>query len=319
MDRGYTTFINAIIKMITLIQNSENTGIMAKLIDKLNGWWDAIVLKLPNVAIAIIVLVISYLLARFLSKVLLNILRQRMQNQSVRRILAKTLKIIILLAGFFIALGILDLDKALTSILAGAGVVALAIGLALQSTLSNTFSGVMLSFLPRLQIGDYVETAEHAGYIHEISMRNLVLKRPDGQFVIMPNSKFIEEPFINYSLMDRGRVTISCGIAYGSDLHGVKKLVSEKIQAEFPQQNNERVEFYYTKFNDSSIDFILRFWVDFVKKGQMYAAQDQAILIINDLFNANNIEIPFPIRTLNVSDNQIKKVNKMWNPKNPND
>lgn len=281
--------------------------------DKLNGWWEAILLKLPNVAIAIVVLICSFLLARFLGNLLLKILRQRMQNQSVRRLLAKALKIIIVLGGFFIALGVLNLDKALTSILAGAGVVALAIGLALQSTLSNTFSGVMLSFLPRLQIGDYVETNDHGGYIHEISMRNLVLKRPDGQFVVMPNSKFIEEPFINYSLIDRGRITVSCGVAYGTELHSVKKMVMEKVKEAFPQKDNEKIEFYYTKFNDSSIDFILRFWIDFVKKGQMYAAQDKAILLINDLFNENNIEIPFPIRTLNVSEEQLGNMKAIFN------
>lgn len=313
MDRRNTTIINAIIIMNTVIINSETKDIVPKLIEKLNGWWEAILLKLPNVAIAIVVLIISYLLANFLGNLLLKILRQRMQNQSVRRLLAKALKIVILMAGFFIALGILDLDKALTSILAGAGVVALAIGLALQSTLSNTFSGVMLSFLPRLQIGDYVETNDHGGYIHEISMRNLVLKRPDGQFVVMPNSKFIEEPFVNFSLIDRGRITVSCGVAYGTELHGVKKMVMDKIEMDFPQKNNEKVEFYYTKFNDSSIDFIVRFWIDYVKKGQMYAAQDKAILLINDLFNEHNIEIPFPIRTLNVSEEQLANMNKAFN------
>ncbi|MDN3492165.1 mechanosensitive ion channel family protein [Winogradskyella bathintestinalis] len=299
--------------MKLLIQNSKNQDIVSKLIDKLEGWWDAIVLKLPNVAIAIAVLIISYFLANFLGNLLLKILTKRMQNQSIRRLLAKALRIIILMGGFFIALGVLDLDKALTSILAGAGVVALAIGLALQSTLSNTFSGVMLSFLPNLKIGDYVETNDQGGYIHEISMRNLVIKRPDGQFVIMPNSKFIEEPFVNYSVIDRGRITVSCGVAYGTDLHSVKTMVTEKMKTAFPQNKNESIEFYFTTFNNSSIDFIVRFWVDFVKKGQMYAAQDKAILLINDLFNENNIEIPFPIRTLNVSKEQLGNVNKIFN------
>jgi len=311
--------INTFIIMLVLFQNSEKTEAIPQLITKLNGWWDSIVLKLPNFAIAVIVLILSYFMANFLGNLLRKILRKRMQNQSIRRVLAKALKVVIILSGFFIALGVLELDKALTSILAGAGVVALAIGLALQSTLSNTFSGIMLSFLPKLRIGDYVETNDHNGFIHEISMRNLVLKRPDGQFVIMPNSKFIEEPFVNYSLIDRGRVTVSCGIAYGSELHSVKKLVFEAIEKTFPQNNTERVEFYYTNFNDSSIDFIVRFWIDYAKKSQMYAAQDKAILLINDLFKENNIEIPFPIRTLNIPKNSISEVTRTFNQQNKTD
>ncbi|WP_124979886.1 mechanosensitive ion channel family protein [Nonlabens xiamenensis] len=281
----------------------QNNGAWDSLSNKLEHWWDAIILRLPNLAVAIIVIVISYFFARLFSKLLLNLLRKKMKNRSVRRILSKMLFLLILCAGGFIALGVLDLDKALTSLLAGAGVVALAIGLALQGTLSNTFSGVMLSFMPRIKIGDYIETEDHAGFVHEISLRNLVLRRPDNHYVIMPNSKFIEEPFINYSLQTRGRVAVTCGVAYGTDLRLVKKLVTDAITADFPPQPGEQVQFYFTTFNDSSIDFMVRFWIDFVKKSQMYEAQDHAILLINDLFSEHNITIPFPIRTLDLPPN----------------
>ncbi len=288
---------------------ADNTGTFTKLTLKLEGWWDAIILKLPNIAIAILVMVLSYFVARGISNLLRRILRKQMQDQSMRRIISKIVYGIILLFGFFLALGVLELDKALTSILAGAGVVALAIGLALQSTLSNTFSGIMLSFLPRIKIGDYVETSEHGGFVHEISLRNLVLRRPDNHYVIMPNSKFIEEPFVNYSLVKRGRITVSCGVAYGSNLHKVKELVTKAITDNFPLEHGERIEFYFTEFGDSSINFMTRFWIDCVKKSQMYAAQDKAILLINDLFAQEDINIPFPIRTLDIPQATINALN----------
>ncbi|GEQ87184.1 mechanosensitive ion channel protein [Patiriisocius marinistellae] len=290
----------------------ENTNILVKLTAKVNAWWDAFVLKLPNLAVAILVIVFAYFLGKFLSKLLLKILRKKMKNRSVRRVLSKILYGIILVIGFFLALGILDLDKALTSVLAGAGVVALAIGLALQGTLSNTFSGIMLSFLPRIKIGDFIETDEHSGFVHDISLRNLVLRRPDNHYVIMPNSKFIEEPFVNYSLVKRGRVTVHSRVAYGSDLRTIKTMVLKEFEDKFPKQIDEKIEFYYIKFNDSSIDFMVRFWIDYVKKSQMYTAQDEAILLINDLFHENNITIPFPTHHINVKEdieNQPKNLN----------
>ena len=288
---------------------TNDPGTFTKLTSKLEGWWDAIILKLPNIAIAILVMVLCYFIARGISNLLRRVLRKRMQDQSMRRIISKMVYGIILLFGFFLALGVLELDKALTSILAGAGVVALAIGLALQSTLSNTFSGIMLSFLPRIKIGDYVETSEHGGFVHEISLRNLVLRRPDNHYVIMPNSKFIEEPFVNYSLVKRGRITVSCGVAYGSNLHKVKELVTKTITDNFPLESGERIEFYFTEFGDSSINFMTRFWIDYVKKSQMYAAQDTAILLINDLFAQEDINIPFPIRTLDIPQATINALN----------
>jgi len=288
----------------------------SKMILKLEGWWDAILLRLPNLAVAIVVMIAFYFIARGVSTVLRKVFRRYMGNQSVRRIITKVIFAMILFIGFFIALGVMDLDKALTSLLAGAGVVALAIGLALQGTLSNTFSGIMLSFLPKIKIGDYIETDSHGGFVHEISLRNLVLRRPDNHYVIMPNSKFIEEPFVNFSLAPRSRITVTCGIAYGSDLRKVEELVRKAIEENFEQRSNERIEFYYLEFADSSINFMTRFWADFIKKSQMYQAQHEAILLINDIFKENDINIPFPIRTLDVSD-RVERLfdNKSGDPK----
>ncbi|BAO56385.1 mechanosensitive ion channel family protein [Nonlabens marinus] len=286
--------------MFLAIQESDS--MWSQLILKMETWWDAIILRMPNLAVAILVMVVFYFIAKGTSSLLRRVFRKYLGNQSVRRIIIKVVFACILFIGFFVALSVMDLDKALTSLLAGAGVVALAIGLALQGTLSNTFSGIMLSFLPKIKIGDYIETDSHGGFVHEISLRNLVLRRPDNHYVIMPNSKFVEEPFVNFSLAPRSRITVSCGIAYGSDLRKVEELVREAISGKFEQRPGERVEFYFLEFSDFSINFMVRFWVDFVKKSQMYQAQHEAILLINDIFNDNNIRIPFPIRTLDVSD-----------------
>lgn len=291
----------------TTEDTTTREGIVAALTDTLLGWWDTFIIKLPNIGVAILVSILFFILAKFIKNILLRILRKHMANRSVRRVIAKMVYAAILLLGFFLTLGILDLDKALTSILAGAGVVALAIGLALQGTLSNTFSGVMLSFLPRIRIGDFIETSEHAGFVHEISLRNLVLRQPDNKYVIMPNSKFIEEPFVNYSLEPRGRITVASRIAYGSDLRAVKQMVLQTIETSFPPQLGERIEFYYTEFGDSSINFIVRFWIDYIKKSQMYNAQDEAILVIDEAFKQHGIEMPFPIRTIMMPNQNSKR------------
>ena len=277
-------------------------GIFTTITNKLYSWWELFIEKLPNIGVAIIVLILSFIVARFLSNLLLKILRRSMENRSMRRVISKMLYALIILLGFFFALGVLDLDKALTSVLAGAGVAALAVGLALQGTLSNTFSGIMLSFLPRIQIGDYIETADHGGFVEEISLRNLVLRQPDRKYVIMPNSKFIEEPFVNYSTDPRGRITVNSRVAYGTDLKDIKSKVLKAIEAQFPFNEGEKIEFYYTEFGDSSINFMVRFWIDYVKKSQMYTAQDEAILLINELFITEGVEIPVPIQSIRIQN-----------------
>ena len=106
-----------------------------KLWDKLDGWLDTMILRLPNIVLAIVILILFYFIARGIQNLLRKFLLARIGQKSIQDIISKIIFISILLIGFFIALGVLDLDKMLTSILAGAGVIGLAIGLALQGTL----------------------------------------------------------------------------------------------------------------------------------------------------------------------------------------
>ena len=269
-----------------------------KIYNKLQDWLNAIILKLPNFLLALIIVIVFYYLAKIVSNFVLKLLKKKMDNISVRRIIKKMIFAIIFLVGFFIALGVLELDKALTSILAGAGVVALALGLALQSTLNNVFSGVLLSFLPRIRVNDYIETANYKGFVEEISLRNFVLRQPDNHITVMPNSTIIDEPFTNYSLTDRGRISVYCGVGYNSNLREVKEMVVKVMEDNFPQNDDEEVEFHWLEFGDSSINFMTRFHIDYTKPRQFFSSQSEAIMLIKEVFDKNDINIPFPIRTL---------------------
>ncbi|WP_037320945.1 mechanosensitive ion channel family protein [Salegentibacter sp. Hel_I_6] len=273
-------------------------GITGKLI----SWLDALILNLPNFLLAILVFILFVFLAKYVGQLLHKILGNRVKQDSIRQITVKVSKAIVILIGFFIALGILDLNKILTSVLAGAGVVGLAIGLALQGTLNNTFSGIILSFLPELQIGDWIETNSYAGEVTEINLRNIVIKQADNNYVVIPNSKIVEEPFKNFSRTNRSRVMLNCGVGYSSPLEKVKEITIETIAEHFPSRGNEQVEFMFTEFGDSSINFVVRFWTDATKNRDLLIARDTAIIEIKKTFDKNGINIPFPIRTIDFSN-----------------
>ncbi|MDY7394451.1 mechanosensitive ion channel family protein [Aureibaculum sp. 2210JD6-5] len=279
---------------------------ISKLWDKLDGWLDAVILKLPNIAMAIIVIIAFYFLAKGIRNLSRKYLLNKISQVSIQDIIAKTIFLTIVMIGFFIALGVLELDKVLTSILAGAGVVGLAVGLALQGTLSNTVGGVVLSFMPRIRINDYIETNDMSGFVSEISLRNIVLRKPDNNYVIIPNSKFVTDSFTNYSLTERTRITVTCGVGYECDLQTVENMVVKLIGGSFEQKGNEEVEFFFTEFGDSSINFMVRFWIDMTKSKQEHDARHKAIKLIRSKFNEENINIPFPIRTLDFGKNNLQ-------------
>jgi small conductance mechanosensitive channel len=288
---------------------SENFSVkdsISNLWDKLDGWLDAIILKLPNFAVAIVVMVIFYIIARLIKKFSRKVLFKKMGDESIKQILSKLIYTIVLLIGFFVALGVLQLDKVLTSILAGAGVMGLAIGFALQGTLSNTVSGFMLSFQPKVRIGDFIEAQGKSGYVEEIDLRAVSIRQTDNDYVVIPNKIFIDSPFTNYSWTERARVSVSCGVGYESDLQEVEDLVLKIMRANFEQQDNEGVEFFFTEFGDSSINFITRFWIASTKPKPKLEAQHKAIKLIKKHFDEAGINIPFPIRTLDFGKNQLQ-------------
>ncbi len=283
------------------------------LLDKLEGWLDAFILKLPNFAVAILVIIIFYFIARGLRRFSYKVLFKKMHQESIKQILSKLIYSTVILIGFFIALGVLQLDKVLTSVLAGAGVLGLAIGFALQGTLSNTVSGFMLSFQPKVRIGDYIESQGINGYVEQISLRNVTLRQPDNEYVIIPNKNLVENPFTNYSWTKRSRITINSRVEYKVDLQRVEDLVVKIIADNFEQKPNEDVEFFYTEFGKSSVKFITRFWIESQKPKPKLEAQHKAIKLIKKNFEEAGINIPFPIRTMDFEKSKFQIISKEEN------
>lgn len=255
---------------------------------------------------AFLVMVIFYFLARGTRKFFKKVILRKVRQVSIQEIIGKVVFVTILLIGFFVALGVLELDKVLTSILAGAGVVGLAVGLALQGTLSNTFGGLVLSFMPQLKINDYIEAEGTSGFVSEINLRNITLRKPDNNMVIIPNSKFIDNAFTNYTLNKRGRITVACGVGYESSLEDVETMIIKVIKDNFKQEKDETIEFFFTEFGDSSINFVVRFWTILTNSKEELQEKHKAIKLIKATFATKGINIPFPIRTLDFGKNNIQ-------------
>lgn len=272
---------------------------------KLGEWLDQIILGLPNFVLAVIVFILFVLAAKYLGKFLDRLLRFKVRQASIREITIKIMKVVVISIGFFVALALLNLNTVLTSVLAGAGVVGLAVGLALQGTLNNTFSGILLSFLPEIQIGDWIENDGYAGRVIEINLRSIVIKEADNNYVIIPNSKVIDAPFKNFSRTSRSRIMVNCGVAYNSNLELVRDITIKTISELYPQKKGEEVEFMYNEFGDSSINFVVRFWSNVTSNRDILIARSAAIIAIKKVYDQHDVNIPFPIRTLEFN-NKLK-------------
>lgn len=275
------------------------------LIEKLEGWFNIIVTNIPNLILAIIVLFAAYFVSKYVNKYVSKLMAKRVEQNSITKMVGRISAVVVVLAGLFLALGILNLSKTLTSLLAGAGVAGLAIGLALQGTLSNTFAGIVLSFRKKIQIGHWVETNGFSGEVMDINLKDFTLKEADNNIVVIPNKKILENPLKNYTLTTKMRVFLECGVGYESNLEQVEQLTKETICNTFDQiEKPEDVEFYFTEYGSSSINYLCRFWIDAENALEKLRAKSKAIIEIKKAYDKAEINIPFPIRTLQF-DNKL--------------
>ncbi|QCX39177.1 mechanosensitive ion channel family protein [Aureibaculum algae] len=278
----------------------------SKMITKLVSWLDGLIINLPNIVIALIVFISVLFISKYVNKITLRILDKGKLQKSMKNVIAKLMAMITVLVGLILILGILDLSKTLNTILAGAGVAGLAVGLALQGALANTYSGIILSYIKFVKLGDWIKSNDYEGEIVNIDLRAVTLKQVDNNLVYIPNKQVVENPIKNYSRTSQSRVILNCGVGYESDLDFVKQLAVKTITNHFDSVESEsEVIFLYKEFGDSSINFELRYWINSTSGLEVAKSKTEAIIQLKNAFDKNNINIPFPIRTLNIPDMKL--------------
>jgi len=267
--------------------------------NKVNGWWETSVSMFPNFVVALIVMIVFYITAKYIKHLLKKFFQKFYGQSAVINLFSNIVYLSVLTAGLFVALDILDLDKTVTSMLAGLGIIGLALGFAFQEIAANFISGIILSVNKPFTIGDIVEVDGNVGTVEFVSLRTTNIRTFQGQKVMIPNKTIFQNAITNYTENGKRRVDLEVGVSYGDDLEKVQKVTLEAINSLDDILKDEEVQFYFTEYGDSSINFVIMFWTEYKKKHSEYLeAKHRAIMAINKAFNANDITIPFPIRTL---------------------
>lgn len=267
--------------------------------DKLGGWLAGAIEALPNLVVAILIMVGFVYLSRLARRWSYRLLGRVSEYRAVNRLLSTIVFVGGLVLGAMVALTILNLDTAVASILGAAGILGLAIGFAAQNTVENLIAGIMISIRRPLREGDLVETNDVFGVVRVINLRATVILTGPGQFVYVPNREVLRSKLVNYSKLGQRRIDIECGVSYADDLEKAKRVAIAAIE-ELPDRiENEEVDLFYEEFGDSSINFVIRYWIPFTRShGEYLKARSEAVMAVKRAFDENDISIPFPIRTL---------------------
>ena len=267
---------------------------------KLSSWYNQLLLLLPDLLLALAVFSLFVLLSKYVSRLVKRIAENLTDNISLQLLLASVARFVVLAVGFFFALGLVGLDKTVTSLLAGAGVVALAIGFAFQDLTANFISGTFLTIQRPIQIGDTIETNGILGRVKAINLRSVTLTNFAGQEIEIPSKDIFQKTITNFTKTDEFRVQIDCGVSYSDDLSLVEQTALETIRGLPFVLSDPGVMLHFTEFGDSSINLMLRFWIK-PSEISFLVAKSEGIKALKSAFDAKGITIPFPIRTLELA------------------
>ncbi len=271
------------------------------ILSKLETWYGQLIAGIPSFVLAVLVMLFFGFISKYFKKVTNRLVFRFSDNVSLASLSATVVSYIVILIGFFAALDILHLDKTVTSLLAGAGIIGLALGFAFQDLTSNFISGVFIAVQRPIRIGDVIETNGFFGKVKEINIRSTIIYNFAGQEIEIPSKDIFQKPILNYSKTGERRMQLNCGVTYDADLQRVQDVAVEAIGKLPFLQKDKPVELHYETFGDSSINFKIWYWIDQDQAGPPLAASE-ALKALKKAFDEHDITIPFPIRTLEVMD-----------------
>lgn len=278
---------------------------------KLTLWLQAVVRLLPNIILAAIIFVIGLYVARFVKRVAIKLIAKISHNNILNNLFGSIVNIVFIGVVLFTVLRILHLDTAVTSILAGAGIIGLALAFAFQDIASNFISGVFITFRRPLHIGDIVKIKDYMGKVEEINLRDTTIQTFQGQMVIIPNKDVFQNPIENYSLLGKRRFDLVVGVSYGEDLRKVMDVTLNAVKGIEGLSEEDETTMFYQEFGDSSINFFIRLWINTPEQPAYLYVGSEAVMRIKKAYDENDIMIPFPIRTLDFGIKGGTKLNEM--------
>ncbi|ELN3181287.1 small-conductance mechanosensitive channel MscS [Vibrio cholerae] len=274
----------------------ESIGVEVPIVEsfnQVNTWLtnnsDLLIQYGVNVISAILILFIGNLVVKGVAGSVANILKKKEMDKAVvdfiHGLVRYTLFIIVLIA----ALSRIGVQTA--SVVAVIGAAGLAVGLALQGSLSNFAAGVLIVAFRPFKSGDYVEIGGVAGSVDSIQIFQTVLKSPDNKMVVVPNSAVIGSAITNYSRHETRRVDMVIGVSYKSDLQKTKRVLRETLEKDPRILKDPDMTIGVLTLADSSINFVVRPWC---KTSDYWAVYFDSMQAIKEALDANGIEIPFP-------------------------
>jgi small conductance mechanosensitive channel len=270
-------------------------------------WVEMITFWGMNLLTAFAILVAGWIIGNWMSR---RVGAMKKLDTTLKAFLGGLVKYAILAIAFVAVLGQLGIQTA--SLLAVLGAAGLAIGLALQGTLSNVAAGVMILILRPFNVGDYIETGSVKGTVKTLSLFATELSTTDNVHIFTPNNQLWDAAIFNFSRNKQRRIDLVNGISYSDDIDSALKAIQKEVAKDkrlIMTQGKEPL-FFVSSLGDSSVNITARFWVD---ASDYWGVKWDLTKTVKNALDKGGFTIPFPTRTIEtvaVAPAPVKKAAK---------
>ena len=242
-----------------------------------------------NLVTAIAIFYVGRMVVGLLMRGLKKMMQARDVDVTLQTFVGNLVRMVLLVFVIIAAISALGIQT--TSFIAILGAAGLAIGLALQGSLSNFASGVLIVLFRPYKVGDFVEAAGISGVVEEVQILTTVLKTGDNKKVIVPNGQIMDSVITNYSANDQRRVDMTIGVSYDDDLDNVRSTLEQLVAADDRILDDPACTIAVSALADSSVNFVVRPWV---KSADYWGVMFDLTEAIKKRFDKEGISFPFP-------------------------
>ena len=247
-----------------------------------------------NIVAALAIIIIGLIIARMISNAVNRLMISRNIDATVADFLSALIRYAIIAFTLIAALGRVGVQTA--SVIAVLGAAGLAVGLALQGSLSNLAAGVLLVLFRPFRAGEYVDLGGVAGTVQSVQIFSTTMRTADGKIIVIPNGKIIAGNIINFSREPARRNEFIIGVAYDSDIDQVKQILTDIIQSDDRILKDREMTVRLNELGASSINFVVRVWSN---SGDLQNVYWDVLERIKREFDAAGISFPYPQMDVN--------------------
>jgi len=248
-----------------------------------------------NVVLAILIFYIGKFVISLIVRGIRKVMRTREVDKTLETFVCNLVRTVLLVIVIIAAIGQLGIQT--TSFIAIFGAAGLAVGLALQGSLSNFAAGVLIVLFRPYRVGDFIEAAGIAGVVEEVQILTTMFKTGDNKQIIVPNAQIMGSIITNYSANDTRRVDMVVGVSYDDDLDKVRSALQELVNEEDRILDEPACTIAVSELADSTVNFVVRPWV---KTSDYWGVMFDMTEAIKKRFDQKGISFPFPQQDVHV-------------------